>query len=71
MREGMKVFWSVDDEHVDYEYRLFRGGRLVIPKTWRQRVLKQINCGHMGIQSCLTFAMETVCWLGMSQYIKD
>ncbi|XP_064475491.1 uncharacterized protein K02A2.6-like [Ornithodoros turicata] len=71
LTEPTKLYWSFRDELSVYEGVLFRGDRLVIPKSWRGRLLKQIHMGHSGINSCLKRARETVYWPGMSSNIKD
>lgn len=71
MTEAQKLFSPVQDELSEYDGLLFRGDRVVIPKTWKQRVLKAVHSGHLGINSCLKRARETVYWPGMSNDIRN
>ncbi|XP_042144425.1 uncharacterized protein K02A2.6-like [Ixodes scapularis] len=70
LSDPMKLYWSFRDELAVYEDMLFRSDRIVIPKTWRNRLLVQIHVGHLGINSCLKRARETVYWPGLTTDIK-
>ncbi|XP_042148639.1 uncharacterized protein K02A2.6-like [Ixodes scapularis] len=70
LSDPMKLYWSFRDEPAVYEDMLFRSDRIVIPKTWRNRLLVQIHAGHLGINSCLKRARETVYWPGLTTDIK-
>ncbi|KAM7293520.1 uncharacterized protein ISCGN_026650 [Ixodes scapularis] len=70
LSDPMKLYWSFRDELAVYEDMLFRSDRIVVPKTWRNRLLVQIHAGHLGINSCLKRARETVYWPGLTTDIK-
>nr|XP_058940983.1 uncharacterized protein K02A2.6-like [Pocillopora verrucosa] len=57
-------YFSIRDELAVTDGLVFRGERLVIPKSLK-------NCGHQGIESCLRRAREHVFWPGMNKEVKE
>ena len=64
-------YFSIRDELAVTDDLVFRGERLVIPKSLRSQIKKDIHCGHQGIQSCLRRALEHVFWPGMNKEVKE
>ncbi|KAK3750477.1 hypothetical protein QZH41_018118 [Actinostola sp. cb2023] len=52
-------------------YLVFKGDRLVIPKSMRKSIKKELHSSHSGIDGCLRRARESVYWPGMSSEIKE
>ncbi|KAK3894880.1 hypothetical protein Pcinc_001376 [Petrolisthes cinctipes] len=50
---------------------VFKGARLVVPRTLRSRVLQQLHAAHMGIEATRRRARESVFWPGLNGHIKD
>ena len=50
---------------------IFRGERLVIPRTMRSRIKRDIHTGHLGVEGCLRRACESVFWPGMNHEVKE
>ena len=65
------LYYDVRDELVIQGGLLFRGDRLVIPKTLRKRMLHTLHSSHQGIESTLRRARETIYWPNMKSDIKD
>ena len=65
------LYYDVRDELVIQGGLLFRGDRLVIPKTLRKRMLQTLHSSHQGIESTLRRARETIYWPNMKSDIKD
>ncbi|XP_040078471.1 uncharacterized protein K02A2.6-like [Ixodes scapularis] len=63
LSEPMKLYWSFRDELDVHDGILFRSEQIVIPKTWRNRLLVQVHAGYLGINICLKRACKTVYWL--------
>ena len=72
----------VPDEIVDYfTFReelsvqdglvIFKGHRLVIPQSLRSEIQARLHSSHLGIQSCLRRARESVYWPRMCQDLTD
>ncbi|KAK3713862.1 hypothetical protein QZH41_010915, partial [Actinostola sp. cb2023] len=55
--------------NIDIQYR--QGDRLVIPKSMRKSIKKELHSSHSGIDGCLRRARESVYWPGMSSEIKE
>ena len=64
-------FFNVRDELAVTDGLIFSNERLVILKTMRSEIKKDIHVGHYGIEGCLRRAQEYVYWPGMSQEIKE
>ena len=67
----LALYYDVRDELVIQGGLLFRGDRLVIPKTLRKRMLQTLHSSHQGIESTLRRARETIYWPNMKSDIKD
>lgn len=64
-------YFCIRDELAVTDGLAFRGERLVIPKSLRSQIKKDIHCGHQGIESCLRRAREHVFWPGMNKEVKE
>lgn len=51
-------YWNVRDEISVHEGLLFRGSRVIVPKTLRSDMIKQIHSGHFGIEACVRRARD-------------
>jgi RNase H-like domain found in reverse transcriptase/Reverse transcriptase (RNA-dependent DNA polymerase)/Integrase zinc binding domain/Integrase core domain len=68
MPQSVKHYFSIKDQIVCYDGFVYNGERLIIPRKLRPEVMKQVHVGHLGIQSCLKRARNSVFWIGM---VKD
>lgn len=64
-------YWQYRLEIHEEEGLLFRGPRLIIPKTQRRETLLQIHASHQGIVSCKSRARECLYWPGMTTDIEQ
>ena len=64
-------YFSIRDELAVTDGLVFRGERLVIPKSMRSEIKKDIHSGHQGVESCLRRAREHVFWPGMNKELKE
>ena len=71
VQSGWPADCDVRDESVIQGGLLFRGDRLVIPKTLRKHMLQTLHSSHQGIESTLRRARETIYWPNMKSDIKD
>ena len=60
------IYYHIHDELVIQDGLLFRGDRLVVPKT-----LQTLHSSHQGIESTLRRARETTYWPNMKSNIND
>jgi len=66
-----REYYGIKDELSEYEGLVTRGGRIVIPWSYREEMLERIHDGHQGIQKCRERANQSIWWPGMGQSIKD
>ena len=64
-------YYNFRDELAVADGLVFRGERLVIPRTMRSQIKMDIHLGHVGIEGCLRRARESVYWPGMNGEIKE
>ena len=64
-------YFSTRDELTVHDGVIFRGQRIVIPSSLRQDIKNKLHASHLGGESCLRRARETVFWPGMSAEIKE
>lgn len=69
--QAAKPYHSVRDELVVHNGVVFKGDRCVIPQSMRAEVLRQLHSAHMGVESTLRRARETVYWPWISAEIRD
>ena len=50
---------------------IFKGERLVVPRSLREEMTEKLHSSHIGIQSCLRRARETLYWPGMNKKVED
>ena len=63
-------YYSYKEELSIQDGLIFRGERLIIPKSMRNQVMQEIHTGHGGEQACLRRARESIFWAGMTADIK-
>ncbi|XP_046593873.1 uncharacterized protein K02A2.6-like [Neodiprion lecontei] len=55
----------------DLEEEELEGEKLLVPESQKQKMLKNIHAGHLGIQSCLRRARQLLHWKGQYKDIED
>ncbi|KAK3107438.1 hypothetical protein FSP39_014641 [Pinctada imbricata] len=64
-------YWSIRDEIAFIDGLLYKGDRLIIPKSLQPEMLNIIHQSHLGIVKCKSRAREVLYWPGMSSQIED
>ncbi|MEW8546431.1 MAG: RNase H-like domain-containing protein, partial [Candidatus Thiodiazotropha sp.] len=64
-------YWNHRDELSVEQDLIFRGQKIVIPKTLREDMLCQVHTGHLGVTKTLERAKDNIFWPGMSKQITD
>lgn len=54
-----------------YNGLIFKGEKMIVPKSKQNYALKQIHSGHFGIQRCIRRARDALFWNGMTKDITD
>ena len=67
----MQPYWSFRDEITSVEGMLFKGHKLIVPKSVRPEMLNLIHEGHLGIVKSKSRARETLFWPGMPGEIEQ
>jgi transposase InsO family protein len=68
---ALHPYWNFRDELAVENGILLKGPRLIVPKQSQADVLKQIHCGHLGVEKCRLRARVSVYWNGMNSDIED
>ena len=66
-----KLYWTFRDEVASADGLLFKGTRLIVPKSLRPEMLRQIHKSHLGIVKCRQRVREVLFWPGMSVEIEQ
>lgn len=64
-------YFSHRDELAVTDGLIFRGERLVIPRSLRQEMLHELHRGHTGVEGSLRRARETIYWPSMNGDVKN
>ena len=68
---AIHAYWNFRDEVSCTDGLLFKGMKLIIPKSMQQRMLDIIHEPHLGVVKSKSRAREVIFWPGMSSQIED
>ena len=68
---NVSVYFDIRDELTVQNGLIFKGNRIVIPKTLRKFMMENIHASHIGVEGCLRRARESLFWPAMNAEIKD
>ncbi|CAC5412463.1 unnamed protein product [Mytilus coruscus] len=68
---SVSIYFDIRDELTLQNGLLFKGERVIIPKSLRTDMIKKIHSSHIGIEGCLRRARESLYWPGMNAEVKD
>ncbi|XP_063441937.1 uncharacterized protein K02A2.6-like [Mytilus trossulus] len=68
---NVSIYFDIRDELTLQNGLLFKGERVIIPKSLRTVMIKKIHSSHIGIEGCLRRARESLYWPGMNAEVKD
>ncbi|CAG2186134.1 unnamed protein product [Mytilus edulis] len=68
---NVSIYFDIRDELTLQNGLLFKGERVIIPKSLRTVMIKKIHSSHIGIEGCLRRARESRYWPGMNAEVKD
>ena len=69
--EQITPYFSVRDELSVHDGVTFRGQRIVVPVSLRKDMKRKLHASHLGAESCLRRARETIFWPNMNAEIKE
>ena len=67
----ISLYYEYQDEISTYNGVLYRGNRVIIPKSMRSEMLKLMHSSHMGIVKTKQLARDLIFWPGMSKEIEE
>ncbi|XP_040356411.1 uncharacterized protein K02A2.6-like [Ixodes scapularis] len=67
----IRMYFPFRDELVVEDDIVYKGQRLVIPKALRGEIKEKLHSSHMGIESTLRRARDSIFWPSMNAEIKD
>ncbi|CAC5410926.1 unnamed protein product [Mytilus coruscus] len=68
---SVSIYFDIRDELTLQNGLLFKGERVIIPKSLRTDMIKKIHSSHIGIEGCLRRARESLYRPGMNAEVKD
>ena len=69
--EQTTPYFSMRDELSLHDGVIFRGQRIVIPVSLRKDMKRKLHASHLGTESCLRRARETIFWPNMNAELKE
>ena len=69
--EPVQHYWNYREELAIENGLIFKAHRLVIPTSQRAKYLRHLHTGHLGEETTLLLARETVFWPGISDDIRN
>ena len=64
-------YWNCHDEISTANGIMFKGERVIVPKSMQADMLNLIHSSHMGEEKCKRRAKEVLYWPGMNAQIED
>ena len=64
-------YWNCRAELSVVEDIVYKGSKIVIPKSLRKAMLKKIHAGHLGIEKCRKRAREVMYWPRINQDVAN
>ena len=68
---AVRQYWSYRDELTCLDGLLFKGDKIIVPKTLQSEMLEKIHETHLGIVKCKNRARQVLFWPGMSARIEE
>ncbi|UYV75530.1 K02A2.6-like [Cordylochernes scorpioides] len=66
-----KEYWKFRDELTEQDGIIYKGQKVIIPKTLRSELLNRVHASHHGVAASLAKARPAIFWPGMNQSIKE
>ena len=69
--ESLKPYFDVRDELTVQGNIVFKGQRLVVPRSMRNELMEVVHSSHIGIEGCLRRARDSIYWPRLNEQLKD
>ena len=67
---SIRAFWPFRDELVVDNRIIFKGTKVVIPKSMRTLMLQRTHASHQGPEACVRRARDVMFWPGMASEVR-
>ena len=67
----LKPYWTLREEIAANDGILYKGQRMVIPKSCQKDMLERLHSSHQGIEATLRRARDSIYWPGITNDIKQ
>ena len=67
----ISIYFDIRDELTVQNGLIFKGERVIIPKSLRSDMIRRIHSSHIGAEGCLRRARESLYWPGLNSEVKD
>ena len=64
-------YWNHRDELSVEQGLIFRGQKIVVPKSMREETLRQVHTGNLGVTKTPERAKDNIVWPGISKQITE
>jgi hypothetical protein len=71
LQNDVKPYWHFREEIHTADDLMFKGEKLIVPKSLQKEMLDKIHSSHMGINKCKARARDIFYWQGMASQIQD
>ena len=69
--EHISPYFSMRDESSVHDGVIFCGQQIVVPVSLWKHMKQKLHASHLGAESCLQRAWETIFWLNMNSELKE
>ena len=63
-------YWNYRDKISTYDGIMFKGEKVIVPKTMQREMLEIIHSSHLGMEKCKRWARDVLYWPGMNSEIE-
>ena len=67
----LRPYWDYRDEISVYDGIVFKGERIIIPKSMQNEILHLVHYSHQGMVKSKQLARDVVYWKGLNKQIED
>ena len=64
-------YWNYRDEITTHDGIMFRGAKVIVPRSMQREMLHNIHSSHLGMEKCKHRARDVLYWPAMSKQIED
>lgn len=68
---NISPYWNYRDQISTYNGIMFKGEKVIVPKSMQHEMLTLIHSSHLGVEKCKHRARDVLYWPGMNAEIED